>query len=385
MPSSDTPLDDDTQAAALPSHAVGALSLAAFGAGVSMRVSDPLLPLLSQVFAAPLSRVAMVISLFSVAYGAALMIIGPLGEKHGKYRVVTLGTALCALTALACGLSTGFDTLLAARIAAGLTAAALIPLSMAWIGDVIDYEHRQSTLARFLIGQILGTSAGAWVGGLAAEHGLWRAPFFGIALWFAGAALLLWTRLRRLPPRARLSQPALALHPAAITAETAGVLGLPWARVVLGTVALEGGLLYGGLAFVPTHLHDRLGLSLGTAGALVMLFGIGGFVFAIASGRLVARLGERGLVRHGSRILGAGMVLVGFSPWALGAALACFALGMGFYMLHNTLQVHATQMAPQRRSVAVALFAALRRENDCARIDAMLGVDTRELRAAALA
>ncbi len=34
---------------------------------------------------------------------------------------------------------------------------------------------------------------------------------------------------------------------------------------------------------------------------------------------------------------------------------------------------------------AVALFAELRRENDCARIDPMLGVDTRELRAAALA
>ena len=34
---------------------------------------------------------------------------------------------------------------------------------------------------------------------------------------------------------------------------------------------------------------------------------------------------------------------------------------------------------------AVALFAELRRESDCARIDAMLGVDTRELRAAALA
>jgi predicted MFS family arabinose efflux permease len=30
---------------------------------------------------------------------------------------------------------------------------------------------------------------------------------------------------------------------------------------------------------------------------------------------------------------------------------------MGFYMLHNTLQVNATQMVPERRSVAVALFA----------------------------
>jgi predicted MFS family arabinose efflux permease len=33
------------------------------------------------------------------------------------------------------------------------------------------------------------------------------------------------------------------------------------------------------------------------------------------------------------------------------------ALGMGVYMLHNTLQVHATQMAPETRGAAVAIFA----------------------------
>jgi predicted MFS family arabinose efflux permease len=33
------------------------------------------------------------------------------------------------------------------------------------------------------------------------------------------------------------------------------------------------------------------------------------------------------------------------------------ALGAGFYMMHNTLQVHATQMAPEARGAALALFA----------------------------
>ena len=33
------------------------------------------------------------------------------------------------------------------------------------------------------------------------------------------------------------------------------------------------------------------------------------------------------------------------------------ALGAGVYMLHNTLQVHATQMAPEARGGALALFA----------------------------
>jgi predicted MFS family arabinose efflux permease len=34
-------------------------------------------------------------------------------------------------------------------------------------------------------------------------------------------------------------------------------------------------------------------------------------------------------------------------------------MGLGFYMLHNTLQVNATQMAPQRRGPAVSAFASL--------------------------
>ena len=39
--------------------------------------------------------------------------------------------------------------------------------------------------------------------------------------------------------------------------------------------------------------------------------------------------------------------------------LGCLATGFGFYMLHNTLQVQATQMAPASRGTAVTLFACL--------------------------
>jgi len=33
------------------------------------------------------------------------------------------------------------------------------------------------------------------------------------------------------------------------------------------------------------------------------------------------------------------------------------AIGAGFYMLHNTLQTNATQMAPAARGLAISLFA----------------------------
>ena len=38
--------------------------------------------------------------------------------------------------------------------------------------------------------------------------------------------------------------------------------------------------------------------------------------------------------------------------------MATTAIGLGFYMLHNTLQTNATQMTPQARGTAVALFSS---------------------------
>ena len=52
-------------------------------------------------------------------------------------------------------------------------------------------------------------------------------------------------------------------------------------------------------------------------------------------------------------------MLLAWSPWVGWAVLGCFTAGLGFYMLHNTLQVQATQMAPQARGTAVTLFACL--------------------------
>jgi predicted MFS family arabinose efflux permease len=34
------------------------------------------------------------------------------------------------------------------------------------------------------------------------------------------------------------------------------------------------------------------------------------------------------------------------------------AIGLGYYMLHNTLQTNATQMTPQARGTAVAIFSS---------------------------
>lgn len=344
---------------AIPRGTVACLALAAFGSGMSLRVNDALLPRLAEEFAVSLGEAAQVIGIFATAYGLAQLMFGPLGDRFGKYRVVAWAALACAATTLACALAPGFGALRIARAAAGATAAAIIPLSMAWIGDVVDYEQRQPVLARFMIGQIVGLTSGVWLGGFAADHLSWRAPYVLIALLFAAVGLALFAFDRRLPARARLTSDRAAGHPIRrLLGEFSAVLGQPWARVILGLVFLEGAAFFGPFAFIASHVHAVHGLSFAASGAVVMLFGIGGFVFALASRRLVVRLRQPGLAAWGGTAMSGALLAIGFGPhWAF-ALVGCFAAGLGFYMFHNTLQVHATQMAPERRGAAVSAFAS---------------------------
>ncbi|MCB2020177.1 MAG: MFS transporter, partial [Burkholderiaceae bacterium] len=83
-----------------------------------------------------------------------------------------------------------------------------------------------------------------------------------------------------------------------------------------------------------------------------------GFVFAVLSRRLVEFLGEGGLIRWGGAFMCIALLAVGYAPTWGGALAGCILLGLGYYMLHNTLQVNATQMAPEQRGAAVSAFAS---------------------------
>lgn len=342
----------------IPRSAVLALSLAAFASGISLRLTDALLPLFAREFGITLGHAANAITAFSVAYGLSQLFFGPVGDRFGKYRVIAWACAACALTTTLCGLAQGFAQLEFARLLAGATAAAIIPLSMAWIGDVVPYDKRQPVLARFLIGQILGLSAGVFVGGFAADHLSWRVPFFGIALGYIAISAALFAINRQLPARARVLNRVEGHAVRRVVSEFGQVLARPWARVVLLTVFLEGAFLYGSFAFIATHLHEHFGLPLAAAGSTLMLYGFGGLLFAVASATLVRRLGEVGLTMVGGLLLAASLLVIGVAPIWWWALPGCFVAGLGFYMLHNTLQINATQMAPERRGAAVSAFAS---------------------------
>ncbi|MBU6505312.1 MAG: MFS transporter, partial [Betaproteobacteria bacterium] len=175
-----------------PQHrrAVLLLSFAAFASAASARLCDPMLPSLVQVFRVAPEQAAQVVSSFSVAYGLLQVFFGPLGDRIGKYRLIALTTLACTVGSLGAVLAQSMGWLIVARLLTGASAAGIIPLSMAWIGDTISYEHRQATLARFLAGQIVGVIGGQFIGGVFTDtlgfrwaFGFMAATYLVVGLW----------------------------------------------------------------------------------------------------------------------------------------------------------------------------------------------------------
>jgi predicted MFS family arabinose efflux permease len=322
--------------------------MAGFASMASMHICGPMLLTLAAEFSRSLADVSRVVSFFAIAYGALQLFYGPLGDRIGKLRVVAFACAGCALAAALAAFATTLDALVAARVLMGAAAAGIVPTTIAWIGDQVAYEERQATLARLLGATVAGMIAGLWFGALITEFAGWRPAFALLALVFAAAAVPLW----------RSTGTGPAHQPTA--SKLSDLLRLPLqprVRWVLALVGIEGALMFGMVAFVPTFLGQKHGLGTAAAGSVLALYGVGGLLYSRIAKRLLRALGERGMALTGGITVSIALLVLTWAPHWAAALPACLVAGAGFYMIHNTLQMQATLMAPEQRGSAVALFA----------------------------
>lgn len=332
------------------------MGLAGFASMASMRLCDPMLVVLGQEFQVTTGEASRVVSAFAVAYGVLQLFYGPLGDRFGKLRVISLAVLACAVFSAITSMASDLTLLVVMRAFMGAAAAGIIPLSMAWIGDQVAYDRRQETLAKLMGYTVTGMMAGLWFGGFAAENLGWRSAFALVSALFAGAAFLLWRKLRSMQPHQATETVGFLVY----FINTFQMLRIRRVRQVLTVVAIEGALVFGVMAFIPTHLHQQFDMSVVFAGSVMMLYGVGGLVYSQLARRWLGWLGgERGLVKTGATCIVAGLLVLAWAHHPVLGMLGCLATGFGFYMLHNTLQVQATQMAPASRGTAVTLFACL--------------------------
>jgi predicted MFS family arabinose efflux permease len=330
-----------------------ALAAAAFVSGANLRLFDALLPTVAEDFAVPPTTASIVVTAFTLAYGLFQIVHGPLGDRIGKLRVIGGATLIASAASLGCAFAPSLPALAALRFATGIGASAIVPLALAWIGDSTSYEKRQATLGRFLGFILMGQIMGPALGGALAEFISWRQVFDALAAVFLAVSAVLFTVDRR----ARPVIDGVAKPRGDVLRNYAAVLRDRWVRTVSITVFLEGGLFYGSFAYAGAYLKVRFGLSYLLIGGMLAGFGLGGVIYSLMVRWLLARLGEKSFVRIGGALIFVCMVLLPLLPWWPALVPVFILAGFGFYMFHNTLQTRATEMAPQARGTAIAVFA----------------------------
>jgi predicted MFS family arabinose efflux permease len=328
------------------------LGLCGFASTFTMRLIDPLVPMLASEFGQSVHRIAFLVTAFSGCYALGQPFLGPIADAVGKLRSISTCLALLGLLSALAAFATDFWMLLILRAAGGVMAGGVIPAAMAAIGDRAQMAERQIMLGRFLVIMIIGQMAGAAFSGVVADHIGWRAVLGTAALLAIGGAVLVRLVLK---PRPNAARPPLSLSGAMESYRA--VFANPRSKLLYLLVMLEGALVFGLPPFVAAILHERSGVGSSEAGIAIGAMGLGGLIYGVLTRLLVQRVGPSQMMRFGGIAMALGLfafVLPG--PWW--SAIGVFLLiGFGFFLLHGTFQALATELAPTARGSAMALFA----------------------------
>ena len=144
-----------------------------------------------------------------------------------------------------------------------------------------------------------------------------------------------------------LSVKALALSVVAFLVGKGVRFRVSFSRWREKSVFIEGSCLFGAFAYVGAFLRDRYTLSYVAIGFMLSGFGLGGLIYTRSVKWLVRRLGKIGLMGVGGRLMCISFLAIAlFQNWILFIPLNIL-MGLGFYMMHSTLQTQATELTGQ--------------------------------------
>jgi predicted MFS family arabinose efflux permease len=261
---------------------------------------DPIVPKIAADLGIDVKTAALLSSAFTFPYAFTQPVLGTIGDFFGKTRLMNISLAAVVTTTLIAAFASNFPLLVALRIIAGVCAGGIFPVGVAIIVAVIaSFAFRGLTVAK--------------------------------------------------------------TKPFNLTAAAAGfqsVFADPRAKVCFGSVFFEGIVIHGMFPYVALLLLMSGQTHSSYAGLIVAGFGLGGIIFSLALPYLVVHMRERQLMLTGAALAAVAFMLIALNlPWYLQAAV--FVLfGLGFYMLHNNIQVHVTDLSQTARGTALSLHSS---------------------------
>ncbi|SIS19184.1 MFS transporter [Williamsia sterculiae] len=171
---------------------------------------------------------------YAVPFASLLLIGGAAADRFGHRRVCVAGFALFAFASVAAGLATGWSVLLAARVIQGVGAAAMLPASLALVGELYPERHQRARALGIWGGiATLGFAAGPLVGGALISTIGWQSIFWmnvPVALVVGGTVAI--TAPHDRPQDRPLDRTGSLVAAAGLAAVVAGIIAGGQGRVV---------------------------------------------------------------------------------------------------------------------------------------------------------
>jgi EmrB/QacA subfamily drug resistance transporter len=347
---------------------------------------------------------------YTLALAALLLPVGAIGDRWGRRQVLIAGLGLFIASSLVAALATTASTLLAARVAGGVAAAMIMPVTLSVITSTFPAEERARAVGLWAGFAGAGGIIGLWTSAFVIDQFSWQ-WLFALPAALAGLALVL--TVSSVPNSRELQAGRFDLGGALLSAFAIGglVLGvhegpergwsdpLTLAALVTGGGALLGfarhelrtthplldvrvlanravaagslamvamfAVLFGVFLIGVQYLQTVLGYSaLGSAAGLLPIAAVMMPVSNLAP-RVQARYGTRATLAAGLLAFAGGLVMLATMAsveggyWSVAPGLAAVGLGMGLAMTPSTTAI--TESLPaDRQGVASALNDTVR-------------------------
>ncbi|MGB8020303.1 MAG: MFS transporter [Candidatus Nanopelagicales bacterium] len=338
---------------------LGSIVLGMLAIGLDVTILNVALPTLAGELSASTGDLQWFVASYSLVVVAAILLGGLLGDRYGRRRVLIAALVLFGVGSVLCAYAGSPEQFIAARVVAGLGAAAAIPTSLSVITVTFSDEQRPRAIGIWAAASFLAFPIGPVLGGWLLSHYWWGSVFLiNVPVILIGiAALLLLLPESRGPHRPPIDWWGVATSSTGLTALTYGfveagdkgwddpvaVVAICLGLVVLtGFVAWErhlgrrsdgaplvdmslfssrtftGGTILGalglfamiGLLFVaPQYSQAILGAdAMGSGVRLLPLVG-GLMAGAVLADRIAARIGARATVAGGFLVLAVGLAV----------------------------------------------------------------------------
>ena len=173
-------------------HRTAAVVLAGYCAFLQLYATQPLLPLLQQLYHATELAVSLTVTVPTLGVAISAPFAGMLADRVGRRPVIIWSAFLLSLTALATSTSHTLPQLIFWRFWQGVFTPGVFSVTVAYIHDEWRGEGTGRTVAAYISGTVSGGFSCRMLSGLVAAHAPWQASFVVLGTLNLALSVAIW-------------------------------------------------------------------------------------------------------------------------------------------------------------------------------------------------